>query len=122
VDNILSFAWTAAALLYYLLCILETLQHHRVTVKLRKTHSLPSRAEFVEIDILKEGNSPAKSKIRSGGRTRTTGTIHRLAHADWLHRLLLQLDTTIRRMNRKMTRAHETSPRPRREDRQGNRS
>jgi hypothetical protein len=65
VDDILLFARTAAALLYYLVCVLEMLQHHRVTVKLRKTRFLPSRAEFVGIDILKDGNSPAKSKYEA---------------------------------------------------------
>jgi hypothetical protein len=65
VDDILLFARTAAALLYYLICVLETLQHHRVTVKLRKTRFFPGRAEFVGIDILPDGNSPAKSKYEA---------------------------------------------------------
>jgi hypothetical protein len=65
VDDILLFARTAAALLYYLVCVLETLQHYRVTVKLRKTRFLPSRAEFVGIDILQDGNSPAQSKYEA---------------------------------------------------------
>ena len=62
VDDIILFAQTATALLYYFICMIEVLQHHRVTVKLRKTRFFPPRAEFVGVDITKDGNSPAQSK------------------------------------------------------------
>jgi hypothetical protein len=39
----------------------EILQHYRVTIKLRKTRFFPARAEFVGVDVTKEGNSPAQS-------------------------------------------------------------
>jgi hypothetical protein len=62
VDDIILFAHTVTALLYYFICMVEVLQHHRVTVKLRKTRFFPPRAEFVGVDIAKEGISPAESK------------------------------------------------------------
>ncbi len=62
VDDIILFAHTATALLYYFICMIEILQHHRVTIKLRKTRFFPARAEFVGVDISKDGNSPAQSK------------------------------------------------------------
>jgi hypothetical protein len=40
----------------------EALQHHRVTIKLRKTRFFPPGAEFAGVDVMKEGNSPAESK------------------------------------------------------------
>ena len=51
VDDIILFAHTASALLYYFICMIEILQHHRVTIKLRKTRFFPPRAEFVGVDI-----------------------------------------------------------------------
>jgi hypothetical protein len=36
-----------------------------VTIKLRKTRFFPPRAEFVGVDITKEGNSPAESKYEA---------------------------------------------------------
>jgi hypothetical protein len=71
VDDIILSAHTATALLYYFICMVEVLQHHRVTAKLRKTRFFPPRAEFVSVDITKEGNSPAESKhaaLRALGR------------------------------------------------------
>ena len=63
VDNIILFAHHAAsALLYYFICMIEILQHHGVTVKLRKTRFFPPRAEIVGVDITKDGNSPAQLK------------------------------------------------------------
>jgi hypothetical protein len=62
VDDIILFAHTATALIYYFMCMIEIFQHHRVTIKLRKTRFFPPRAEFVGADITKEGNSPAESK------------------------------------------------------------
>jgi hypothetical protein len=62
VDDIILFAKTAAILLTYFKCVIEILKQYRVTVKLRKTRFLPKRAEFVGVDIMKEGNAPAESK------------------------------------------------------------
>jgi hypothetical protein len=62
VDDVILFAKTLWQLLFYFTCVLSVLQHHRVTVKLLKTRFLPKRPEFVGVDIMKEGNSPAKSK------------------------------------------------------------
>jgi hypothetical protein len=45
--------------------MVEVLQHHRVTIKLRKTRFFPARAEFVGVDITKEGNLPAESKYEA---------------------------------------------------------
>jgi hypothetical protein len=62
VDDIILFAKSALLLFVYFICILDVLEHHRVTLKLKKARFLPTRAEFVGIDVLKEGNSPASSK------------------------------------------------------------
>jgi hypothetical protein len=62
VDDVILFAMTILQLLFYFTCVLEVLQHHRVTVKLNKTRFLPKRAEFVGVDILRDGNTPAQSK------------------------------------------------------------
>jgi hypothetical protein len=62
VDDVILFAKTLWQLLFYFTCVLSVLQHHRVTVKLRKTRLLPKRAEFVGVDVTKEGNKPAQSK------------------------------------------------------------
>ena len=62
VDDIILFANTAAAQFYYFICVVEILQHHRTTVKLRKTRFFPSRAEFVGVDVTPTGNTPAESK------------------------------------------------------------
>jgi hypothetical protein len=65
VDDIILFAKTAAVLLTYFKCVIEILQHYRVTVKLRKTRFFPKRAEFVGVDIMTEGNTPAESKYEA---------------------------------------------------------
>jgi hypothetical protein len=62
VDDIILFAKSALLLFVYFICILDVLELHRVTVKLKKARFMPTRAEFVGIDVLKEGNSPASSK------------------------------------------------------------
>jgi hypothetical protein len=64
-DDIILFGHTATAILCYFICMVEVLQHHRVTIKLRKTRFFPPRAEFVGVDITKEGNSPAESKYEA---------------------------------------------------------
>jgi hypothetical protein len=62
VDDVILFASSPLQLLFYFTCVLEVLQHHRVTVKLKKTRFLPTRAEFVGVDILRDGNTPAQAK------------------------------------------------------------
>ena len=62
VDDVILAAVNAPTLLYYYTCVLSILQHYRVTVKLRKSRFFPRRAEFVGLDVLREGNAPAQSK------------------------------------------------------------
>ena len=62
VDDLMLHDRNAVSLLAYFLCVLEVLVHYRVTINLRKGRFLPSRAEFVGVDVLPEGNSPAQSK------------------------------------------------------------
>jgi hypothetical protein len=45
--------------------MIEILQHHRVTIKLQKTRLFPPQAEFIGVDITKEGNPPAESKYEA---------------------------------------------------------
>ena len=62
IDDLLLFAENPLMLIAYFMAVLQVLLHHRVAIKLRKTRFLPSRAEFVGMDLLREGNAPAKSK------------------------------------------------------------
>lgn len=62
VDDVILAAVNPTTLLYYYTCVLSVLQFYRVTVKLRKSRFFPRRAEFVGLDVLNEGNSPAVSK------------------------------------------------------------
>ena len=63
VDDLLAYAKNPLVLLAYYMCILHVLQHHRVSIKLRKTRFLPCSAEFVGQDLLPHGNAPASSKF-----------------------------------------------------------
>lgn len=74
VDDVILFAMSILQLLFYFTCVLEILQHHRVTIKLKKTRFLPKRAEFVKIDILRDGNTPAQSQ-NDAIRSLTTPTL-----------------------------------------------
>jgi hypothetical protein len=62
VDDIILFAHSATAMLFYFICMIEIFQHYQATIKLRKTRLFPAPAEFVGADVTKDGNSPAKSK------------------------------------------------------------
>jgi hypothetical protein len=62
VDNTILGAKTLLQLLFYFTCVLKIFQHHRVTVKLKKTCVLPKWATFVAIDVMREGKSPVQSK------------------------------------------------------------
>ena len=65
VDDIILAAVDPHTLLFYFSCVLEVLQHHRVTVNLRKSRFFPKRAEFVGVDVLPSGNAPAQSKNKA---------------------------------------------------------
>jgi hypothetical protein len=62
VDDVIAYARNILVLLAYFKAMIMTLEHHRVAVKLRKCRFLPSRAEFVGMDLHPHGNSPASSK------------------------------------------------------------
>ena len=63
VDDILLYAEDVDILMAYFECALEVLQHHRVTVKLKKCKFLHPIMDFVGVDITPKGNSPARSKF-----------------------------------------------------------
>ena len=65
IDDLMLYAKHVVVLLAYFVNILETLQHYRVSIRLRKTRFLARYAEFVGIDTMAEGNSPARSKYDS---------------------------------------------------------
>jgi hypothetical protein len=65
VDDVLLYAYSVNALLQYFEAVLKILQHYRVTVKLRKCRFIQTKAEFVGMDILSQGNTPAKSKDKA---------------------------------------------------------
>jgi hypothetical protein len=65
IDDVIAYARSILVLLAYFKAMLMTLEHHRVAVKLRKCRFLPSRAEFVGMDLLPHGNSPASSKYKA---------------------------------------------------------
>ena len=62
IDDVIAFSHSPITLLAYLIAMFEVFQHHSVTVKLRKTRFLPTRAEFVGYDLLADGNAPSVSK------------------------------------------------------------
>lgn len=62
VDDILSFAETFDIAMKYLRCQLEVCRAQNLSLKLKKCHWFPMRAEFVGIDVTPEGNRPAQSK------------------------------------------------------------
>lgn len=50
------------AVLTLFMSLLEVLQHYRGTIKLKKTRFFPEQAEFIGINLLKQGNTLAWSK------------------------------------------------------------
>jgi hypothetical protein len=58
VDDLIAYAMNVKGLLAYWECILQTLLHYRVTIRLRKARFLPTRAEFVGVDVMALGDSP----------------------------------------------------------------
>jgi hypothetical protein len=65
IDDVILYATEVHTLLQYFRIVLGVLQHYRATVKLKKCHFLGKRQEFVGVDILDDGNSPAQSKNRA---------------------------------------------------------
>jgi hypothetical protein len=61
-DGVILYAYTVESLLRYFEVVLEVLEFYRVTVKLLKCRFVQQEVEFVGMDILSQGNSPAKSK------------------------------------------------------------
>ena len=61
IDDLLMFAKSVLMLLAYFVAVLRVFVRHRVSIKLWKTRFLPSRAEFVGLDLLPSGNAPASS-------------------------------------------------------------
>jgi hypothetical protein len=64
-DDVILYAYTPDVLIGYFTVELEVLQHYHVTVKLRKSRFVQQAVKFVGMDILAEGNSPAKSKDKA---------------------------------------------------------
>jgi hypothetical protein len=65
VDDIILAAHDPTTLIEYFKCVLEVLQHYRVTAKLRKCRFFVPIAEFVGLDVHPDGNSPAASKSKA---------------------------------------------------------
>lgn len=61
-DDIILFAKNTTLLLTYFINVLSVLLYYRVTVKLWKTRFIPTRAEFIGVDVLHTGNALAKAK------------------------------------------------------------
>jgi hypothetical protein len=70
IDDVILYAYTPDALIKYFTVVLEVLQHYRVNVKLRKSRFLQQAVEFVGVDILAEGNSPAQPSPKTKHSTR----------------------------------------------------
>ena len=63
VDDILAFAAVLEDLVKYWEVVLEVLQEHSATLKLKKTSFLPQKPEYVGVQLNADGNSPAESKF-----------------------------------------------------------
>jgi Reverse transcriptase (RNA-dependent DNA polymerase) len=64
-DDVTLYATKHETLLKYFRIVLDELQHHRVTIKLKKCNFLSPTIEFVGVTIGPEGNSPAASKFEA---------------------------------------------------------
>jgi hypothetical protein len=62
-DDVTLYAEKPETLLQYFKIVLSILQHHRVTIKLKKCNFLSPTIEFVGIKVGPNGNSPAPSKF-----------------------------------------------------------
>ena len=65
VDDVLLHGLEVDQLIAYFRCVLEVLQQHRATVKLRKCRFFPATAEFVGHELSKDGNRPSSSKFEA---------------------------------------------------------
>lgn len=65
VDDVMLHSVDKTALIQYFEVVLGVLQHYQVTVKLKKCRFFPQSAEFVGMDVEKDGNRPAKSKMQA---------------------------------------------------------
>ena len=65
VDDIMLHSENTTALIQYFEIVLQTLQKHQVTVKLKKCRFFPQSAEFVGMDVEADGNRPARSKMEA---------------------------------------------------------
>ena len=63
VDDVLLYAAHVQLLFAFFEVVLEVLQHHQVTIKLKKCKFLEKSLEFVGVDVSTDGNSPAQSKF-----------------------------------------------------------
>ena len=92
IDDVMLFALTVHGLFAYMRIVLATLKHFRCTVKLKKCRFLAPRQEFVGIDIMDAGNTPAQAKFSGfrAFRRPSTGSDLRLLigalgfYANWL--------------------------------------
>ena len=65
VDDVMLHSVNPQSLIQYFEIALQTLQHYRVTVKLKKCRFFPQSAEFVGMDVEADGNRPARSKMQA---------------------------------------------------------
>jgi Reverse transcriptase (RNA-dependent DNA polymerase)/RNase H-like domain found in reverse transcriptase len=65
VDDIMLHSENTEPLIQYFEIVLQVLQRHQVTVKLKKCRFFPQSAEFVGMDIEADGNRPARSKMQA---------------------------------------------------------
>ena len=65
VDDIMLHSENTDQLIKYFEVVLQVLEKHQVTVKLKKCRFFPQSAEFVGMDIEKDGNRPARSKMQA---------------------------------------------------------
>ena len=65
VDDIMLHSENAERLIKYFEVVLQTIQTHQVTVKLKKCRFFPQSAEFVGMDVKADGNRPARSKMQA---------------------------------------------------------
>ena len=65
VDDIMLHSEHTEPLIRYFEIVLQVLQKHQVTVKLKKCRFFPQSAEFVGMDVEADGNRPARSKMQA---------------------------------------------------------
>ena len=63
VDDVINHSNNVETLLQYFTIVLTVLCFYCVSIELKKTRFFPQEAEFMGMDITKDGNKPAKSKV-----------------------------------------------------------